>query len=588
MNDLQTKLDYADSVADWFLELSENSIKSGNLEEGAKYSHIAASILSRQNRNLVSYRLEKNLCLIAGRLHEYNAQPLVMSLKDDQEKCCLHVLDEALAAGGLTLMAIRWILNDNRGWKHNVVLLAQEASIPDELFQASNQTGGTVYKFEPSASFLSRAVWLRSLAQKTASMVILHISVSDVICGIAFGVNDGPPVLIVNHAAHIFWTGTSIADLVINCRGSELERLWTEKFRNSLSALVPIPLPNLPIRSSGVISDKDKQEAKKAIGLPEDSIVILTVGASFKFLLMDGLDFVKTFESILSQVPKAILVVVGAQPHDRWTAASKRTDDRIKVMGGISQSKLAQFREAADIYAESFPFGSTTSLLETALYWVPAVFAPSQCPPPYGTDGIAVDNLTKRPASVEDYKNEIIALCNNPDERRKLGRKIGASVVQHHTGMGWVKHLENALGRLPENHKTHLNLLSIRTPENIHEYWANFVAKHNYGYEETFEHSVTRALLNGLKPYLTESLKQTFNNFSIVRANRSIPVFILRLYFDVLTHIFPNAWSTVIFRILSFFCRGNLAKRLYEKADNLIRRKGELPSWYGEYRNIRN
>ena len=34
MNDIQTKLDYADAIADWFLEVGETKSRGGDLEEG--------------------------------------------------------------------------------------------------------------------------------------------------------------------------------------------------------------------------------------------------------------------------------------------------------------------------------------------------------------------------------------------------------------------------------------------------------------------------------------------------------------------------------------------------------------------------
>ena len=77
---------------------------------------------------------------------------------------------------------------------------------------------------------LSRAQWLRRLALSTCDYVILHVDVADVIAPCAFGAAGGPPVILVNHTAHIFWTGTATSDVVANCRGSELEHRWTQSF----------------------------------------------------------------------------------------------------------------------------------------------------------------------------------------------------------------------------------------------------------------------------------------------------------------------------------------------------------------------
>jgi len=95
---------------------------------------------------------------------------------------------------------------------------------------------------------------------------------------LAFGVEGGPPVLMVNHSAHIFWAGSSIADLVINCRGSQLEESWTKVHRGiPRCATLPIPLPDSA--ATGIaVDDRKRDRAKERFGIPADAFVILTVG----------------------------------------------------------------------------------------------------------------------------------------------------------------------------------------------------------------------------------------------------------------------------------------------------------------------
>ena len=178
----------------------------------------------------------------------------------------------------------------------------------------------------------------------------------DVICGVAFGIDGGPPVLLVNHSAHIFWTGASIADLVVNCRGSALEGIWATAYRGiARYATVPIPLLGAGSHPSTQAQAIVKREAKKRIGIPEDSIVILTVGASFKYLPLDGLDFVGVCESVLKELPGAFLLAVGVNDDPRWRAASARSGSRMRALGTIPQSRLGAIHNAADVYIEAFP-----------------------------------------------------------------------------------------------------------------------------------------------------------------------------------------------------------------------------------------
>jgi hypothetical protein len=176
-------------------------------------------------------------------------------------------------------MAVRWIKNDRSGRIHSAALLSQDIPIPDELLQAVRETGGSIYKANPADSFLHRAVWLRNLASDFASFVVLHTWPSDVISGAAFRIKGGPPLMLVNYTAHTFWTGASVADLVVNVRGSALETNWTTIHRGiARSAAMPIPLLEHDPLASGLVSGSEmKLQAKKSIGIPADSVVILTV-----------------------------------------------------------------------------------------------------------------------------------------------------------------------------------------------------------------------------------------------------------------------------------------------------------------------
>ena len=64
-----------------------------------------------------------------------------------------------------------------------------------------------------------------------------------------------------------------------------------------------------------------------------------------------------------------------------------------------------------------FVDSTITALLEAGLKGIPVVLAPAQCPPPYGSDGVALDDIVERPRTLEEYKNNIIKLSRNSVER---------------------------------------------------------------------------------------------------------------------------------------------------------------------------
>jgi hypothetical protein len=415
------------------------------------------------------------------------------------------------------------------------------------------------------------------------------VNTTDVISGVAYGTDGGPRVITVNHSAHTFWAGAAITDLVANCRGSALETLWTARHRGiSRCATVPIPLVDAPVAAAITANVARKHEARKAIGVPTDATVIITVGAFFKFLPVDGLDFVDVYERILEQVPEAYLLAVGFEPDSRWSGASRRLGSRVRALGAVSQSQLAIIHDAADIYAEGFPFGTTTSLLEAGLKGIPVVLSPAQCPPPYGSDGVALDETVERSRTLAEYKSRVVALCRNQGERALESDRIRNAVGNHHTGAGWKRYLDDALSALPDEHAVQRSIAPIRTPEPVNEYWSRFVEKIDYGYEETLERAVARAISIGLRPRLTKTVIQACKNYRSVRINRTIPLPLLRVLCNAVLPVLPSASARETFRLFSGLCRRSLLSRVRGKAARLLGGTSARPLWWEEYRHIRD
>jgi hypothetical protein len=586
MAQTQEKLDYARAIADWFLEMGDDHIQRGRINDGLKCNVIASGILSSQNRDLVSARIESNLRLVADRLVQQGMIEPDTSIRTARPERCLHVLSEALPAGGLTAMATRWIMNDCSGRVHSVALLSQEIPVPASLQQAVESSGGRIHSVDPASSLLKRAAWLRRLAAEAANFVVLHVEQADVICGVAFGVPGGPPVMIVNHCAHLFWNGASTSDLILNCRGSELETLWSARYRGvglSRCAIVPIPLLDVKSPEAGEVA---KAQSRQMLGVSPDAIVVLTVGASYKYLPIDGLDFLEVWEGILRAVPQAVMLAVGFDGDQRWSDASARVGNRIRTLGAMSHPRLLAVQHAADLYVEAFPFGTTTALLEVGLKGVPVGLAPAQSPPPYGTDGIALDDILRRPTSILEYQTTMTDMCRNAEKRAVLGTTVREAILHHHCGAGWRKHLENAIKSLPRQHTVLSAIKPTPTPAVIHEIWSLLMRHWTMGYESTLESATIRALSLGLRPRLTPAVRSACRTHQALRRRRSVPVPALALLFGVVLPLLSDAAASATFRTLVFLCRGSLLYRVWQKLVQLFGSRHASTAPYQEYRRI--
>ncbi|MCI0390831.1 MAG: hypothetical protein MOB07_18955 [Acidobacteria bacterium] len=582
-------LDCRAALADCFLDLGDSCIRNQAYDDALKYIDLAISFFIAQNRDLSSSRIEASLRAIANLLpaekEKANAKPIDPSRKP----VCLHVLKEAFAFGGHTAMATRWMKLDSDDRIHSVVLLDQQLSPPDELVKAVSESGGEIFIADRELAPLRQAAWLRELARNLAAYVILHVDTSNLIASVAFGKEVGPPVLMVNHAAHIFWVGVSMPDVIVNCLGARLEEDWT-KIHRGANNCATIPIPLLEARTFAQAEPdlrERKSRAREIIGVPRESILIMTVGASYKYKPLGKIDFLKTCQDILEAVPDAFILAAGVIEDDRWRDASNKLGFRLRALGSLSQSEIALLHQASDLYIEGFPIGSVTALLESGLQGLPVVLAPAECPPPYSSDGVALDDTLERPDSLNRYKLEVVRLCGNPAERISAGLRLRNAILAHHTGAGWKRYLTTALQALPPGRRVYPIQAPVRTPPAIYEYWSEFEKTRSQNMSiQILEEQIFRAFSFGLRPKITPEMKRAWRNARRFRTGGVIPLHFLSLLCNYCLPLLPLPLARIIFRIVKFFFRGGLLGRAREKAGRMFRRADDSQSPEGQYRYL--
>ena len=586
---IREELDCRAALADCFLDLSDSCVYNQAYEDAVKYLDLGIGFFIAQNRDLSSLRIESSLRAIANLLPVVQEKADARPLHPSGRPVCLHVLKEAFAFGGHTAMAARWIKTDSDDRVHSVVLLSQQQSPPVELVQAVSESGGEIFIADRRSAPLRQAAWLRELARNHADYVILHVDTTNLIASIAFGKEIGPPVLMVNHAAHIFWVGVSAPDVIVNCHGSRLEEHWTKVHRGAKNcATIPIPLleagPSAPAQPDRL---ERKSRAREIIGVPEESILIMTVGASYKYKPFGKIDFLKTCQEILEAVPSAYILAAGVINDDRWRDASNKLGHRLRALGSLSQNDIAILHQASDIYIEGFPIGSITALLEAGLQGLPAVLAPAECPPPYSSDGVSLDHTLERPDCLEKYKLEVVRLCGNPAERISTGARLRDAILAHHTGAGWKRYLENALQALPPEHRVYPIRAPLRTPPAIYEYWSEFEKTRGQSMSVLIlEDQIFRAFSFGLRPKITPEMKRAWRNARRFSAGGVIPLTFLSMLCNYCLPLLPLPLARIIFRIVKFFFRGGLLGRALEKAVRLVRGNDDSQLSEGQYRYL--
>lgn len=364
----------------------------------------------------------------------------------------LHVMTESYKSGGHTLVVAGWIRNTCDIAVHSLVTTAQESPLPETLASSIAASGGWYQSLTAiSSNLLERSLLLRQLGRNWADVIVLHIHPFDALPTVAFGIEEGPPVILLNHADHVFWLGASVADVVIDLHSSG-QSISIKRRGIRDSKILPIPL----LRAS---STSSYDAARKQLGIKNDEIVLLTIGSEYKYVPFAGYDFVDVMVRILERNPKVTLFAIGPRHQGRWAEASALVGGRIKAMGSIDWSDLHTFYASADIYVESFPMGSVTAFLEAGVRAIPLIGLHLQMVPHLsGADDVAFENLNVHVSSPEAFTKSLEHMIANPSTYTQKTRHTKASIQAKHFPPGWNSYLDNIMRSLPSKH-------SVRLPE---------------------------------------------------------------------------------------------------------------------------
>lgn len=352
----------------------------------------------------------------------------------------MHVLTVAREIGGHTRLAERWIRFDRES-DSSVVLTEQIGyPVPEALSLA---VGGRVFLLE-GADPGARVVELLSL-MSAHDLMVLHTHPYDAVTVAACGARPRPPVVLCDHGDHQFWLGVGAADIVVSLRHSgqriALERRGVDPAR---SAILPLPL-DLPRRR------RSREEAQRALGLPHGAVIMMTMASEMKYAPVPPADFISAMHFILDASPGAHLMAIGPSP-DRnvWRDLRAHYPGRVHVPGPATETGL--YLEAADVYVDSFPFSSLTSLLEAALYETPVVSLRLPGCGPMGLDDPTFDLPTE--SSLDEWSRRLIEYVADSTLRRVEGQRLARLVANGHGEARWSGELVALYAAIPEVTRT--------------------------------------------------------------------------------------------------------------------------------------
>jgi hypothetical protein len=429
---------------DSYVRRAEQLHAGGRFASAALSSAVAAGVAAQRHCGVfASPRLERILTAIGRSIKDSDAR-VNATIPGKPVRKVLHVGTQLAPVGGLTRMITRWVTADTAR-VNSLVLTQHRGSIPTHIKTSIGASGGKIHQLNHmTGGKLEWALALRQLAREFDA-VVLHFHCEDVVPIIAFAdPKSSPPVILLNHADHIFWLGPSISRVVVNLRQAAsditIKRRGVEERRSMIMPTIVDP----------TIRRKSREDAKRSLGIDPDKVVILSVARGVKYRTIDGITFADRHANILARNPQAKLIVVGVGNPADWEPVKRAYPGQLETLPEIENT--ADYFEAADIYVDSYPFVSSTSMMEAAGYGLPLLTI-FDAPPEaqiFAINHVGLDGTSLVARSQSDYEAQLSGLLEDKQYRHDTGEKARIAVKNLHTPPGWLAFLERVYERAVE------------------------------------------------------------------------------------------------------------------------------------------
>jgi hypothetical protein len=433
------------------LTLAEERLSHGHADAAAALAQVAARFAFPANVGLfASPRLEALLRSLAGRVRGTPGAARHASGR----RHVVHLLSYAKPIGGDSRFVWRWIGRD-RTSRHSVIVTSQqevahEYQIPQVLLDGVAASGGFVKTLSsPLTRPLQQASELRGLLSE-GDIVALHVYPYDIVPNLALtGLLDRVCPIYVNHSDHTFWIGGAVARWVTHLRAQSKHFIEERRgLRADRGSILPIPLDDqlaaLPLATERLDAYR---KARSELGYGPDTVLLLTIASPFKYNAPGHTGLLDLVLPTLKKHKNAVLVAVGPSGEAEWLQAKRETDGRVVALGRRwdNEALLA----AADVYLDSVPFSSITSLLEAGARGLPLL---SYVPPNeelslLGPGAPGIDQSMLVCSAAAQYRDALERLILEPAFRLDAGTRVQASIRSSHLGTGWESAVSEAYER---------------------------------------------------------------------------------------------------------------------------------------------
>jgi hypothetical protein len=416
-----------------FINLASCLISMGCIKEAHS---IIEQLAIRSSNNYAGFYSDGSMEKLLIQLAKYcKSDDFNVVRKCDSLPLSIHIVTSTYKVGGHCRLLREWVTRYNE--HEHVIIITEENNVDREFFN-----GTSIIELGYLNNPFEKAGLIRSIA-KQADYVFLHHHMHDITSVMALATQDlVPPVAILNHADHLFWAGVSVCDYIIEIREGYLP-LDIERRQVDCGGYLPIPVkPD---------NQFEKTDCRAELGISSETIVLLTMASAFKFSPTENYDFFNSILPVLQKNKEALLIVIGIDKDNPLA----RIHPQVRYEGIVVDP--AKYKVACDIYVESFPFSSFTSLLETV---VNGAALHLMYNPPLLSKMLTFDyhnekSIWNYATNISEWQLKLNILISN-DDVRVASMKVAKEYVSKAHYNDWLNYLNDIYNHLSRiKHKVH-------------------------------------------------------------------------------------------------------------------------------------
>ncbi|MEZ4744509.1 MAG: glycosyltransferase [Calditrichia bacterium] len=297
--------------------------------------------------------LEKMLSDCAKGIQKSNATPHFES--ENAEQTDVLVLATTIAhMGGHSEMIRQWIrilTGDGQKTAFFSTEMIHSQFTKAEMCELVGDKNCVEYASKPT--FVGRFHELHAFVQRVQpKLIVLVINPQDTISVAVCNLFKGKiPIIFVNHADHLFWLGSRVADTVVEFR--RLGAYYSRKYRGVNSACL-IPLTSQLEYKPGE-KKSNRTQLEELYDIPKKSTLSLSVTTTYK-ILGSAWSYCDSIVKLLRQNREhhhLLVVSSGKEQFDKYIKGSG-VEDRFHISN--LQKNLVPYYQSADFLIEGFPF----------------------------------------------------------------------------------------------------------------------------------------------------------------------------------------------------------------------------------------